>query len=108
MITKNQLEMLRKRIDDIGNNDYYVSLSNFELTLLLDEIERLMLENERLKSQYTYNIPSFSTNPLNNGNPITYTPDSTIRVDTSVGDCQHTYPDSWFGIVPPSCTKCGK
>ena len=26
----------------------------------------------------------------------------------NIETCQHEYPSPWFGIVPPSCTKCGK
>ncbi len=25
-----------------------------------------------------------------------------------VGSCQHEYPSPWFGIIPPSCKKCGQ
>ena len=27
---------------------------------------------------------------------------------TITGTCDHEYPNPWFGVVPPSCKKCGQ
>lgn len=32
---------------------------------------------------------------------ISYTPPGSA-------ECQHEYPNPWYGIVPPNCMKCGK
>jgi hypothetical protein len=30
------------------------------------------------------------------------------KIDEKSWDCQHEYPNPWFGVIPPSCKKCGQ
>lgn len=68
--------------------------SNMKKKELLDLIIRLQERVVRLEQRLA-NYPSIS---------IPYIQDMDKCVD---GD-EHTYPNPWFGTVPPSCTRCGK
>jgi len=65
---------------------------------------------ERIKEKYSKEIhvtPIGGYPPHNDWSPGDYPPYNPFPINTPCrGGC--TYPNPWFGIVPPNCLKCDK
>lgn len=65
----------------------------------ITELEEII----KLKDRRISELEKLRIQPQSEPYTITYSPPQTIPLE-----CQHEYPNPWYGIIPPPCKKCGK